>query len=226
MSRPAVARRYPPGQLPKDLIPGDIGVSRSSPSALSQLIQGGERARYGNVDAARWNHSWLVIGNIDAGLTELALHLGEPDGDIVEANKTGVERKNIEEYREHDFMIISPSGIDAEGRRLACEFMLGHVGDQYGIMNFVCLATQALFGWTIAFHVDNQFTCSGAVSRATEKYVASYQRSPESMTPADLVVFWRADSGEPLIPLSAFSRLLDRVSTIVGIVFCRDLPAK
>ena len=91
------------------------------------------------------------------------------------------------------------------------------MGDNYGIVNFIGLAFQALFGWTVSVHMDGQFICSGLVSRATEKYIEAYPRSPENMMPADLAYFWGATSGEPLPALGTVGRLLNLL------VACMDL---
>lgn len=204
VSSKAVITVCPAGVIPDTFTPGDIGVSRVNEDALTQLIQAGNRAWYGDVDASRWDHAWLVV---------------DTNGDLVEANASGMERKNVEEYRGKDFMIISPVGVPTETRQLACQFMLDHVGDQYGRLNFAGLVPQALFGWNIGVYSDSQFICSGAVARGTEKYISSYPRACESMLPTGLVVYWGAHSGEELIPLSFFARFLDRLRTVTRIIF-------
>src|SRR4029077_3316462 len=100
-------------------------------------------------------------------------------------------------------------------RELACGFARTRVGDSYGIANFVGLAFQALFGWTLSVHMDGQFICSGLVARATEKYIDAYPRSPENMMPGDLAYFWGAASGEALPALGFVGRLLNLLVTAV-----------
>ena len=90
-------------------------------------------------------------------------------------------------------------------------------GGQLRIVNFIGLAFQALFGWTLSVHMDGQFICSGLVSRATEKYIEGYPRSPEDMMPGDLAYFWDASSGEPLPALGLLGRLLNLLVLFVDL---------
>src|SRR5580692_12443248 len=157
---------YPPGEAPEVFVPGDFSLHRATTTkgrsgattTLGKLIQAGERARYGDSDFARWTHSTLIVSET---------------GDICEAIESGVAEDNIEKYRGSDYMIVHVSAFPGQ-RELACGFAKGRVGDHYGILNFVGLAFQALFGWNISIHVDGQFICSGLVSRATEKYIDAY----------------------------------------------------
>jgi hypothetical protein len=201
----------PPGEQPEAFTPGDFSLHRASTSkgrggattVLGKLIQAGERRRFGNSDYARWTHSTLIVSST---------------GDIVEAIESGVKLNNISKYRNTDYMIVH---VDAppEQRQMAAELALeiSKRHDGYGILNFIALAFQALFGWSLSLHVDNQFICSGLVSRATEKYIVLYPRSPEDMMPADLAAYWGAQSGEPLPKPGFFGRLLDLLGTFVDL---------
>jgi hypothetical protein len=201
---------YPPGQAPAQFIPGDFSLHRASTNkgrggattTLGKLIQAGERVRYGNSDFARWTHSTLIVSE---------------DGGIVEAIESGVALDNIEKYRGSDYMVVHVSALPVQ-RELACGFARTRVGDGYGILNFVGLAFQALFGWKLSIDIDGQFICSGLVARATEKYIDAYPRSPEDMMPGDLAYFWDASSGEPLPALGFFGRLLNLLVTVVDIL--------
>ncbi len=205
-----VVSHYSPGEAPQRFVPGDLSLHRATTNKgrggattwLGKLIQAGERARFGNSDFARWTHSTLIVGE---------------DGEIVEAIESGVALENIEKYRGSDYMIVHVEA-SAEQRRLACGFARGRVPDGYGVLNFVGLAFQALFGWTVSIHMDDQFICSGLVARATEKYIEAYPRSPENMMPGDLAYFWDATSGEPLPALGLFGRLLNLLLTVVGLL--------
>jgi hypothetical protein len=135
-------------------------------------------------------------------------------GDICEAIESGVALDNIAKYRGSDYMIVHVDASTTQ-RELACGFVRTRVGDSYGIANFVGLAFQALFGWTLSVHMDGQFICSGLVSRATEKYIDAYPRSPENMMPGDLAYFWGATSGEPLPALCFGRHLLNLLVTVV-----------
>lgn len=201
---------YPPGEAPERFVPGDFSLHRATTTkgrdgattALGKLIQAGERVRFGNSDFARWTHSTLIVSK---------------SGEICEAIASGVALANIEKYRGSDYMIVHVSA-SPEQRSLACGFAMTRVPDPYGILNFVGLAFQALFGWTISVHMDGQFICSGLVARATEKYIDAYPRSPENMMPGDLAYFWDASSGEPLPTLGLVGRLLNLLVTVVDLV--------
>lgn len=198
---------YPPGEAPSVLVPGDFSLHRASTNktrggettALGKLIQAGERVRFGNTDLARWTHSALIVSE---------------GGEIVEAIESGVSEDNIEKYRNTDYMIVHVQA-PPEQRALACGFARSRVPDSYGIFNFVGLALQSLFGWTLSVHLGGQYICSGLVARATEKYIEGYPRSPEDMMPGDLAYFWGASSGEPLPPLGFVGRALNLLVTFV-----------
>jgi hypothetical protein len=208
--KPEVAvSHYPPGEAPDVLVPGDFSLHRASSdksrggatTALGKLIQAGERVRFGNSDFARWTHSTLIVS---------------AEGEIVEAIESGVTEDNIEKYRNSDYMIVHVTATP-EQRALACGFARTRVGDEYGILNFIGLALQSLFGWTLSVHLGGQYICSGLVSRATEKYIEGYPRTPEDMMPGDLAYFWGANSGEPLPPLGFIGRALNLLVTVVDL---------
>ena len=200
---------HPPGDAPDSFVPGDFSLHRATATkgrggattALGKLIQAGERARFGSSDFARWTHSTLIVS---------------ATGDICEAIESGVALANIARYRGSDYMIVHVDASTTQ-RELACGFARTRVGDSYGVVNFVGLAFQALFGWTLSIHMDGEFICSGLVSRATEKYIDAYPRSPENMMPGDLAYFWDATSGEPLPALGFVGRALNVLVTVVDL---------
>ena len=198
---------YPPGATPDVLVPGDFSLHRASTNktrggettALGKFIQAGERVRFGNTDFARRTHSTLIVSE---------------DGDIVEAIESGVSKRNIAKYKDTDYMIVHVTSTP-EQRALACGFALSRVGDSYGIVNFIGLALQSLFGLTLSVHLGGQYICSGLVARATEKCIDGYPRTPEDMMPGDLAYFWGANSGDPLPPLGIVGRALNLLVTVV-----------
>lgn len=200
---------YPAGEAPEKFCSGDFSLHRATDTkgpggattTLGKLIQAGERTRYGNSDYARWTHSALIVSE---------------DGDICEALEKGVTRDNISRYRGTDYLIVHVTASEAQ-RELACGFAETRVGDKYGILNFVGLAIQSLFGWDLSLHMDGQFICSGLVARATEKYIEAYPRSPENMMPGDLAFFWGAESGEPLPALGFFGQGLNLLVAFVDL---------
>jgi hypothetical protein len=200
---------YPAGKAPETFSPGDFSLHRAAATkgrdgattTLGKLIQAGERTRYGNSDYARWTHSALIVSE---------------DGDICEAIEKGVARDNISKYRATDYLVVHVTASDVQ-RQLACGFAETRVGDKYGVLNFVGLAVQSLFGWNLSLHMDGQFICSGLVARATEKYIEAYPRSPENMMPGDLAFFWGADSEEPLPALGFFGQALNLLVAFVDL---------
>jgi hypothetical protein len=209
-ARPAAEiSHFPPGAAPDTLTPGDFSLHRATTNKarggettlLGKLIQAGERVRFGNSDFARWTHSALIVS---------------AEGAIVEAIESGVTEGTIEKYRNTDYMVVHVTAT-AEQRALACGFARSRVHDRYGIFNFVGLALQALFGWTLSVHLGGQYICSGLVSRATEKYIDGYPRSTDDMMPGDLAYFWGASSGEPLPPLGFAGRMLNLLVTVVDL---------
>lgn len=198
---------YPPGQAPDVFVPGDFSLHRATTNrtrggettALGKLIQAGERVRFGNTDFARWTHSTLIVSE---------------SGDIVEAIESGVRERNMSDYLNSDYVIVHVPAT-SEQRTLACGFARSRVPDPYGILNFIALGCQCLFGWTLSVHLGGQYICSGLVARATEKYIDGYPRSPEEMMPGDLAYFWNAQSGEPEPPLGWLGRILNLLVTVV-----------
>jgi hypothetical protein len=201
--------RYRAGEAPETFRPGDFSLHRATATkgpggattTLGKLIQAGERTRYGNCDVARWTHSALIVSET---------------GDICEALEDGVTRDNIDKYRNTDYLVVHVTASD-EQRALACGFAETRVGDKYGVLNFVGLAVQSLFGWNLSIHTDGQFICSGLVARATEKYIEAYPRSPENMMPGDLAYFWGAESCEPLPALGFFGQALNLLVSFVDL---------
>lgn len=176
--------------------PGDIFLVRHGESTISQLIQRGERIRYGDVDACRWTHCGLIVST---------------DGTTVEAFENGVHRGHLSNYAAKDKVVIDTKAPD-ELRELAVGFAERHIGDEYGIVAFVGLAIQSLTGLDLSVHMDQSMICSELVARATEKFIVSYQRPPDAMMPADLAEFWGVESREKRVPLPFFSKVLNALT--------------
>lgn len=196
----ALVNEAPPGQLPGQYTPGDIGVVRDwKEDTLGQLIEAGERARYGHTAWANLTHSFLITSEA---------------GEIVEANEPGIQISNIEGYRHADLYVIHPGTATQEQRDLAVSFAKDQVGAKYDVLDFVGLAFQSVFGWDLSLHSDRRFICSGLVSRATEKYIVAYPLSSEAMMPADLAAFWGLRMDEAPVPLGFFARFLDKIRAL------------
>lgn len=191
--------RFLPGAEPTTFTPGDFFVVCDyNEDLLGRLIRAGERIRFGNTDYARWSHSGLIVGS---------------DGTIVEANAAGVQNKNISEYVNSDYVIISPKTTVAQ-RKLAVAFAEEQVGATYGVLNFIALGFQVTFGVNLSVHIDGQFICSGLVARATEKYIVGYDRSPEDMMPADLIAYYKVMTNQPLPTFNWIDKALNVVVAV------------
>jgi hypothetical protein len=179
--------------------PGDFGLERASnadgstPSKISQLIMAGERSRFGKTSFALWSHSFLVVSE---------------EGHIVEANRAGVEERHISEYEGRDFVVVNTKA-SPEQRALAVAGARSHLGTEYGILDFVSLAFQAIFGWELALSNNDQMICSELVARYTEKYLPGYSLPAQSMMPADLAHFWGVTDAEKPPPLGWFGKFLN-----------------
>ena len=184
-----------------DYRPGDILLVRNSSGGsdlIGNLIMAGQRARYGNVDEARWTHSALIVS---------------ATGDLVEALARGVARTNIAKYAKVETLVVNVNATSEE-RTLIVAGALTQVGDSYGVLDFISLAFSLLTGIRWSLHADRQPICSELCARFTEKVIPAYPYCAERMMPADLGFSWEAFSGQPLPPLSFFGRLLDKVRVI------------
>lgn len=182
--------------------PGDILLVRDytgGSDLIGNLILAGQRARYGDVDEARWTHSALIVSQT---------------GELVEAMARGVVHGHISEYAKRETLIISPPSASPLSRSRAVEGALSQVGDRYGVLDFISLAFSLLSGLRWSLHADRQPICSELVSRYTEKYIASYPYCAERMMPADLGFYYKAFSGDPLPPLSFLGRALDKFRAV------------
>lgn len=197
---------YQPGEQPSSFTPGDITLHRAAEglgtTRLGQVIQAGERVRFGNTDFARWTHSALITSE---------------QGEIYEADSQGVVKAHISKYLRSDYLIVHPKATAVQ-RRLAVEFVKSKAKAGYGILNFVSIVFQMLLGSKISIHNDREFICSGLVARATEKYIPAYPRSPEVMLPADLAHYWGATSGEPLPSIGFVGKSLNRLMATIWLI--------
>lgn len=185
---------------------GDILLVRDyngGSDLLGELIMAGERARYGDTQYSVWTHSALIVNS---------------SGDIVEALADGVDRGHLSKYNGKEVLVISPPiPADDPRRAYAAAFAQAHVGDEYGVLDFISLAASLLTGWKLSLHTDTSFICSELCARATEAMTGTaggYPYPAEQMMPGDLARFWGAIPTEPLPPLSFLGRLLDKVHAI------------
>jgi hypothetical protein len=159
---------------------GDVGLSTGR-GLVERLIQFAESRRYGsNSVEARWSHAFMVV---DGG------------GNIVEAQAHGMVHNHLDDYRGTDHLVLRPP-YDADGGLLASRAITSMVGEPYGYLEILCLASAFLFQTKLRFGVDGQRICSGAVAVALmtggvdlRPQVEAY---PEWCSPADLLRVARA----------------------------------
>ena len=195
-----VVFEYPHDQYPVVTYPGDFGlVCDWKEDLLGSLIRAGERVWYGNTDFARWTHAFMIVG---------------PHGEIVEANAGGVQRKNISEYANADFVVVHPTAVMDYQRMLACECAQAMVGETYGYVDYLGLVPRAIFHWNLSVHAGNAPICSELVARCSEKYISKYDWSVEEMMPASLAAYWHVRTDQPLPKLNLWDRFLNVVGSI------------
>lgn len=169
----AKVERYGPGEQASDFTPGDLILThRHTP--IAQLISVGEKWRFRGTDAAysHWSHCALVAGE---------------DGDLVEAESTGVRRSPIARYKADEYHLVrlGPE-FTTERRQRAVAYAEAQVGKAFG---YFALAGAALFLVTgVPFRLmrqDHQI-CSGLVVRALQHGDLLVDLDPSLTLPADL----------------------------------------
>jgi hypothetical protein len=195
---------FPAGVEPVGpFVPGDFFVVCDwNEDWLGRLIRAGSRVRYGNTDHARWSHSGMIVG---------------ADGSIVEAESAGIQLNNISKYQDADVYVVHTKA-SVEQAKLACAYAAEQVGTSYDVLDFVGLGFQCAFLTRFAIHRDGAFICSELVARCTEKYIVGYPRGADSMMPADLAIYWKVETGQPLPKLNWFDHLLNGVAAVTGFI--------
>jgi hypothetical protein len=182
------------GKLPTAWFPGDVGIVEyeGHNDLIDSMIQARERVTCGNTAWANVDHAFCVV---------------DPGGGIVEANEGGIEPGNGEKYRDRVFWIISPK-VPQNQRDLCVEFWLSRVGAEYGYLDFIFTqAPKAIFGVSLGIHASWQEICSELACNGQLKYLIKFQEDSSEMTPADMLMFWDVDMGEPPAPLGWRARM-------------------
>jgi uncharacterized protein YycO len=175
--------RYGPGEGASDFTPGDfILTHRHTP--IAQLISVGEKWRFRGTDSAysHWSHCALVAGG---------------DGDLVEAESTGVRRSPIARYKADEYHLVRLGPEFTTGRRQrAVAYAEAQVGKAFG---YFALAGAALFLVTgLPFQLmrqDHQI-CSGLVVRALQHGGLLADLDPSLTLPADLARTFGVRAGQ------------------------------
>lgn len=176
----AVVSRYGPGAQPERWQPGDFLLTRGN-SLTAKLIRFGQALRIHGEDRryTYWNHAALVVGT---------------DGQLVEAEGTGVCFSPAGKYRGRTFHLVEIQASE-EDRRQVAEFgrWVAQEHSRYGFVTIVSVALTLLTGAKFSFFIDGQFICSGLVARAQERTNALFNRDPAHMSPADLAKYYQVE---------------------------------
>lgn len=174
---PASIVHCPPGyEMPiTDVayIPGDFILVRGK-AFTDRMIQLGQKWRFKGVNSVfgYWTHAAMVVGI---------------DGQLIEADPTGVHLANIAKYKPNDYLYVSIYASE-EDRKEAVNFAKYCIGQKYGFFTILSIAISLLTGLKFSFGFDGQEICSGLVARCLERTSVIFQRDSSHLTPADLAL--------------------------------------
>jgi uncharacterized protein YycO len=170
---PAKVERYGPGAEPSDFDPGDfILTHRHKPMAA--LISWGQKRRFKGADAkfAHWSHAALIVSR---------------DGDLVEAEATGVTRSAVGKYRAEEYHLVRlESQLSDDGRRAAVAYADSQVGQAFGYLDLCGAALHLAFGWPLRWARRNHEICSSLIVKALQRGGLLRDFDPLITLPADL----------------------------------------
>ncbi|HEX3506912.1 MAG TPA: hypothetical protein VHW94_00840 [Candidatus Dormibacteraeota bacterium] len=169
----AHAERYGPGQQPSRFEPGDfILAHRHNP--MGGLISWGEKRRFrgGEAKYAHWTHCATVV---------------DEDGQLVEAESTGVKRSPIGRYKDDEYHLVRlGSEFAPERRAQTVAYAEAQVGQAFGYLELFAASLFLLFGWRLRLMRRDHQICSGLVVRALQKGGEVMNLDPDLALPADL----------------------------------------
>jgi uncharacterized protein YycO len=169
----AHAERYGPGQQPSRFEPGDfILAHRHNP--MGGLISWGEKRRFrgGEAKYAHWTHCATVV---------------DEDGQLVEAESTGVKRSPIGRYKDDEYHLVRlGSEFAPERRARTVAYAEAQVGQAFGYLELFAASLFLLFGWRLRLMRRDHQICSGLVVRALQKGGEVMNLDPDLALPADL----------------------------------------
>ena len=153
---------------------GDFILTHSS-GVYGTLIRFGEKLRFTGQDKifAHWSHAAIFID--DQGL-------------IIEALGGGVQKRNIDVYRDTEYVVVHlPPNTSRTDREQTVAFAEYCLGESYGWLTIVSVALTLLSTCKIGFGVDGQQICSALVARCLERIGEIFKENePWHLTPADL----------------------------------------
>lgn len=170
-----VVTRYPAGQSTHKTRPGDfILTHRNRP--YSWLVSHGQRLRFtGDLRPfSHWSHVALI---------------SDENGGLIEALSSGVKVNTLDEYKHVEYHYVSV-GMDDHDRAQAVAFAQSCLGQEYGWAEICGLAFCLLTGSRLQFGFNGTEICSGLVARSLERGPFIFPKSPNTMMPADLALYF------------------------------------
>lgn len=167
-------------------VPGDfilVNDYSGQGDLIGNLIYDGEKSRHGRAD---WTHCATIVSET---------------GDIVEALSQGVVRDNLSKYPAGQVTVVHlPIPADDPRRAYTVRYVLGTVGESYGVLGFIGLAFSLATGLNILAHANRMPICSEDCSRGNECATDhGYDYTSDAMMPQDLGVYWGVvPAGKPL----------------------------
>ena len=189
---------WPEGDQPAVWIPGDFILTHND-RPFSRLIRFGQKLRIHGRDRVYtwWSHAALVVSE---------------SGDLIEANRPGVIRTHVDDYRDVEYEVVHTGALPLDRTQAVAfaEYCAAH-HQRLGRTIFVSIALNLITGGKLDFFVDGTTVCSGLVARAQERTGAIFNRSPSHIMPADLAKYYgvpprrrgRRESQEPSATRSA-----------------------
>jgi uncharacterized protein YycO len=154
--------------------PGDFLLTHSS-GVFGQLIRLGQRLQYFGADKvfAHWSHAAIFV---------------DDQGNIIEALGGGVQKRNIEVYRDTEYVVVHlPAATSRDDRAQAVLFAEHSLNESYGWLTIISIGLTLLTGSHFSFGLDGQQICSALVARAIERIGVIFEESePWHLMPADL----------------------------------------
>lgn len=171
------AQTFQPGEEVSDPQPGDFALTHGE-GQESKVIRWAQRIRFRGADRtyAYYNHALLFSGT---------------DGEIIEAQPSGVMVRNISHYTAKQYTVVRVSEIaDERDREQMVALARASVGEKFAWITMLSTGVHILTGGRFAFSMIGTTLCSGLVARCLEKcdliQDRGYCYDANQMMPADL----------------------------------------
>lgn len=169
----AKIERYGRGQSASDLVAGDFVLThRHRPFAA--LISLAQRRRFRGADApyAHWSHAAVLVS---------------ADGEVVEAESTGVIRSSLSKYRDDEYHLVRLGDeISRAGREKTVAYAKAQVGAAFGYLDLAGATLYLLTGIPLRWVRRHHEICSSLVVRALQHGGLLTGFDPAVTLPADL----------------------------------------